>query len=236
MSPKHFGIFGWPVEHSLSPKLHNEAFQKAGLDWHYKLLPTRPEELEAAVRRFREEGFAGANVTVPHKEKIIAFLDGTSDTARAIGAVNTLYWKGDKLWGDNTDADGFLEDLKQKGVEVKDKPVLILGSGGSAKAIKYALEQAGAGSIHTWTRRSGDKLVAEEITVNCTPGLDQAMLDSFEFKAGQVLYDLVYVPEQTPLMLKAQKDGAKAYNGYGMLVEQARLSRQVWLHLDHRRA
>ncbi|MES2504132.1 MAG: shikimate dehydrogenase [Myxococcota bacterium] len=225
---KRFGIFGWPLDYSLSPEIHNAAFKQAGLDWSYELLPTKSEDLAAAVIRFREESFGGANVTIPHKEKIIPFLDGLTDTAAAIGAVNTLFWKHDKLIGDNTDAPGFLEDLRKKEVRLPGMKALVLGAGGSAKAIGYALFHGHADNIETWTRSSGAMPMPGDITVNCTPGLSPEYLEEIQFGPGQVLYDLVYDPEETPLMKKAIAGGAKAFNGKGMLLEQAALSFEIW--------
>lgn len=224
---KKFGLLGWPIAHSLSPSIHNRAFQKTGLDWIYELWPTKPEDLEQAIANFRTQHFSGANITVPYKETIIAYLDAMTPIAKKIGAVNTLYWDGDKLIGDNTDAPGFLEDLAEHHIVPAEKSVLILGAGGSAKAIKYALEKAGA-LVETWTRQLRLPLIPQEITVNCTPGLSLEALESFHFKTGQILYDLVYVPEETPLMQKALKEGAQAFNGKGMLLKQAALSFEVW--------
>ncbi len=216
------------MSYSKSPEIHNAAFKQAGLDWDYCLLPTKPEELESAVERFRADNFRGANVTIPHKETIMLYLNGLTKRASEIGAVNTLFWQDHQLMGDNTDAHGFLADLAAKGIDIKGKPVLILGAGGSSKAIRYALEQAGANPINTWTRRSGGVPKPVYLTVNCTPGLDPELLVQTQFEPGQVLYDLVYVPEQTPLMQKARAEGAQAYNGYGMLLEQALESFRLW--------
>jgi len=225
---KQFGLFGWPIAHSLSPSIHNAAFQKAGLDWTYDLWPTKPEDLRQALIDFRASRHAGANVTVPHKETIMAYLDALTPRAQKIGAVNTLFWHADELVGDNTDADGFLADLAEHGFSLVNKSVLILGAGGSSKAVRYALEQAGVASIKTWTRKSGEALIPQDVTINCTPGLDADVLARLKFSSGQFLYDLVYVPEETPLMCKARQDGAAALNGKGMLLAQAALSFERW--------
>ena len=224
---KKFALLGWPIAHSLSPGIHNSAFQKAGLDWEYVLWPTKPEELEQAILNFRAQKFSGANITIPYKESVMGYLDALTPRAREIGAVNTLFWDGDKLTGDNTDADGFLEDLREKNIELKNKSALILGAGGSSKAIKYALEKAGA-RVETWTRKSGVIFMPSDITINCTPGLDPELLKQIKFRPNQVLYDLVYIPEITPLMQQALNSGAKAFNGKGMLEKQAGLSFRVW--------
>jgi shikimate dehydrogenase len=139
------GLMGWPVEHSLSPAMHNAAFAALGLDWAYVPLPVPPDRLGEAVRGLVALGFAGANVTVPHKEAVVPFLDRLTPAAQAIGAVNTiLVGPGGELTGDNTDAAGFLADLRAEGVEPSGRRPLILGAGGAARAVAYALSQAGA--------------------------------------------------------------------------------------------
>lgn len=229
---KKFGLFGCPISHSLSPSIHNRAFQKEGLDWIYDLWPTKPEELEQAISNFRSMGCCGANITIPHKETVMVYLDAITPMAQKIGAVNTLFWNGDKLTGDNTDAVGFLNDLAEQGVLLRNKTALILGAGGSAKAIKYALEQSGMTLVETWTRKSGDVPVPKDLTVNCTPGLDSDLLARVKFQPGQVFYDLVYIPEETSLMRKARSDGGIAFNGKGMLLKQAALSFERWKQSD----
>ena len=229
---KVFGLFGFPVEQSLSPAIHNEAFGKEGLDWEYVLWPTHPEQLASAINDFRQNHFSGANVTIPHKETVMAYLDEISPKAQEIGAVNTLLWKGGKLLGDNTDADGFLKDLRDKNIHLKGRTVLILGAGGSSKAIFYALKQAEVALVKNWTRREKGSLSAvikeADLIINCTPGLEAELLSTLQFRPGQILYDLVYNPEQTPLMQKALEYGAQAFNGKGMLLAQAALSFELW--------
>lgn len=159
------GVIGWPVTHSLSPVMQNAALQALGLPWTYDLLPVQPPDLAAAVQALRAEGFVGANVTVPHKQAIIPHLDGLTPTARAIGAVNTLFWglppadarpdasigvlsgagvECKHLFGDNTDGIGFIADLTAHGLVVAGRRVLVIGGGGAARAVVYALAAAGA--------------------------------------------------------------------------------------------
>lgn len=137
------GAIGWPIAHSLSPAMHNAAFQALGLNWCYVPLPVRPGQVEAALRGLVALGFRGANVTVPHKQAVIPYLDAVSDDARAIGAVNTLVVKDGRLLGDNTDATGFLVDLRRAGFEPVGRRALVLGAGGGARAVAYALAMAG---------------------------------------------------------------------------------------------
>ena len=130
------GLIGWPVSHSVSPAMHNAAFDHLGLDWRYVPLPVdpgRPDGVGEAVRGLRALGLRGANVTVPHKQAVMAHLDRLTPAAQAIGAVNTIVVAADgALVGDNTDAPGFIADLRAHGVDPAGQRVLVLGAGGSA--------------------------------------------------------------------------------------------------------
>jgi len=136
-------LVGWPVEHSLSPAMHNAAFKALGIDWRYELFPAPPGQLGAAVADLRAGDHQGANVTVPHKGAIMAYLDEIDDAARAIGAVNTIVVRGTRLVGYNTDGSGFLRALREAGLEPSVRHALVLGAGGAARAVVYALAQAG---------------------------------------------------------------------------------------------
>jgi len=136
-------LIGWPVEHSLSPAMHNAAFKALGLDWRYELFPVPPGQLGAAVADLRAGEYGGANVTVPHKSAVMAYLEDIDDAARAIGAVNTIVVRGTRLAGYNTDGPGFLRALREAGLEPSGRRALVLGAGGAARAVVYALAQAG---------------------------------------------------------------------------------------------
>ncbi|RMF36538.1 MAG: shikimate dehydrogenase, partial [Chloroflexi bacterium] len=158
------GIIGWPVAHSLSPAMHNTAFAALGLNWAYVPLPVPPGAVEDALRGLKALGFAGANVTIPHKEAVIPYLDEVTPAARAMGAVNTLLVRREngttRLVGDNTDAIGFLEDLRAAGFDPAGRRCLVLGAGGGARAVVYALAQAGAHvTLHNRTPRRAQALV-----------------------------------------------------------------------------
>jgi shikimate dehydrogenase len=145
---KIYGIFGYPVEHTFSPGMHNAAFKKLGMDACYVPFAVRPDELETAVRAIASLGLCGLNVTVPHKEKVIAYLDDLSEEARLIGAVNTIEVSDRKLIGHNTDGRGFLRSLKENaGLNPKGKRFLFIGSGGAARAVGFSLALAGAKNI-----------------------------------------------------------------------------------------
>lgn len=145
------GLIGWPTSHSVSPAMHNAAFAELGLEWCYVPLPVPTEPVERigeAVLGLRALGLRGANVTVPHKQAVIPYLDRLSPAAQAIGAVNTIRVEPDgSLFGDNTDARGFVADLRDHGVDPAGQRVLVLGAGGSARAVVYGLAAAGAQRI-----------------------------------------------------------------------------------------
>lgn len=138
------GVMGWPVAHSLSPAMHNAAFAALGLNWRYVPLPVHPDRVGEAVRGLHALGFAGCNVTVPHKQAVIPYMSSLSEEAEALGAANTLVRDGDGWRGENTDVRGFLDDLAAHGVEVAGRLCLVLGAGGSARAVVWGLLKAGA--------------------------------------------------------------------------------------------
>lgn len=145
---KIYGIFGHPVEHTFSPGMHNSAFKKLGMDSCYVPFAVPPENLEDAVRAVIPLGLRGLNVTVPHKERVLAFLDELSEEARLIGAVNTIEVRKGRLIGHNTDGRGFLRSLREHGgLEPKGKKFLFIGSGGAARAVSFSLALAGAALI-----------------------------------------------------------------------------------------
>lgn len=143
-----YGIFGHPVEHSFSPGMHNAAFKKLGMDACYVPFAVSPEKLEYAIRAVVPLGLRGLNITVPHKERVSAYLDELSDEARLIGAVNTIEVRNGRLIGHNTDGRGFLRALNEHGwTDLKGKKFLFIGSGGAARAVGFSLALAGAASI-----------------------------------------------------------------------------------------
>jgi len=141
---KFVGLIGYPVEHSLSPAMHNSAFAALNLNWCYVPLPVHPERLGEAVAGLRAMSFVGANVTVPNKEAVMSYLDEVTPEAQAIGAVNTIVMREGKSIGHNTDWQGFLTALSEGGFDPQGKRAVVLGAGGAARAVVYALAQAGA--------------------------------------------------------------------------------------------
>jgi shikimate dehydrogenase len=149
------GVIGWPVEHSLSPAMHNAAFAALELDWAYVPLPVYPDHVGEAVRGLRALGFAGANVTVPHKGAVLAHLDEVSHAAQVIGAVNTLVVRDGLIHGDNTDAAGFIASLGDAGFDPAGTYCAVLGAGGAARAVVHALADAGALQVCVYNRSLG---------------------------------------------------------------------------------
>lgn len=156
------GIVGWPVAHSFSPAMHNAAFAAAGLNWAYVPLPLHPDDVATAVTALPTLGFRGVNVTVPHKQAVIPHLQEVEAGARAIGAVNTLLFRNGRAAGHNTDWSGFLADLHAQAVDVNGRDCLVLGAGGSARAVVYALAREG-GRVQVLARRviQAQQLVAD---------------------------------------------------------------------------
>jgi shikimate dehydrogenase len=146
------GLIAWPIGHTLSPAMHNAAFDALDLNWRYVPLPVRPDRVEAAVRGLAALGFVGCNVTVPHKQAVLPFLDTIAPGASAFGAVNTIVVEqnGDDratVKGDNTDYQGFIGSLRSEGFEPKGKKAVVVGGGGGARAVVFGLLQAGVTDV-----------------------------------------------------------------------------------------
>lgn len=182
-STKKVGVMGWPVSHTLSPLMHNAAFQAAGLNYIYMPLAVKPEELEQAVSGLKALGFAGANVTIPHKIKVMEYLDQIDRTAQLTGAVNTIVSRDGRLTGYNTDGDGFIASLKAHGVEVNGSNALLIGAGGSARAVACGLALNGVRllGIAARNRTKAQELAAglDEIAAISGMGFeDEAYIDA----------------------------------------------------------
>lgn len=255
LNPSQFaGIIGWPLEHTLSPVIQNVALKRLDLDWVYVPFAVPPEQLSDAVEGLRALGAIGANVTMPHKETVIAHLDDLSGDARAVGAVNTIQAVGGKLIGHNTDIDGFRSFVADDaGLEVRGATCLVLGGGGAARAVVGALHDLGAARISIAARRQdqavelarlrnhalndsmpwddvAQRVVEFDLVVNATPiGMAaEPLLPEARFRAGQAVVDLVYDPPTTPLVERARASGAAGWGGLGMLVHQAAASLRIW--------
>jgi len=256
------GLIGYPVSHSLSPKIQNAALKACGLEGDYSLFPIGPDDmqaLKALLDRVRSGEITGINVTIPHKQNVISFMDELTPTAKAIGAVNVIYMRGNKLIGDNTDAPGFLSDLNQFLSKHQSKIVnwqsaIVLGAGGSAHSVVYALcndswhvtiaarrlEQAGqlasqfeganAIELNFQTfQPSNFQLIVNTTPLGMTPNIDQSPLpENLSLSKHTKIYDLVYNPRETKLVRDARALGLNATTGLGMLIEQAALGFELW--------
>jgi shikimate dehydrogenase len=241
------GVLGFPVAHSRSPAMHNAAFEALGLDWRYAKLPVPPELFEETVRALPASGYRGANVTIPHKLAALALADSASDVARAIGAANTLTFE-DGIAADNTDAGGFLAAL---GEPPRGMRALVLGAGGAARAVVWALADAGAADVAIWNRTPeraaeladafGARAVATpepaELVVNTTSvglqGDDLSELPLDRVGQPRLACDLVYrAAGATPFAAWASQSGARVVDGLEILVRQGALSFQRWTGQD----
>jgi shikimate dehydrogenase len=243
------GVLGWPVAHSRSPAMHNAALAELGLhDWRYQSLPVPPRLLAETTRALGHSGFAGANVTIPHKHAALALADRATDAALAIGAANTLSFAADgTISAENTDAPGLLEAI---GEPLAGRRALVLGAGGSARAAIWALREAGAGEVVVWNRTPAraEALAREldarfeaqplpaDVLVNCTAVGLQAAADELAQLAltprrlgdYPLVVDLVYREGATELLRAAAERGARTVDGIEVLVAQGALSLELW--------
>lgn len=257
-STKVLCIIGDPIEHSLSPAIQNAAFKELGLDMVYVPFRVAEDRLEEAVNSIRALNMAGMNVTIPHKEKVMMYLDRVDELARFIGAVNTIVNRDGELTGYNTDADGYLESLAvEAGFDPKGKNVIIVGAGGAGRAILCAFLAAEVNSVvianRTYDRAK--KLADEfriknesieavdfdgiypyiktaDLIVNTTSlgMMDKGSLDLplGLLPKGSVVSDIVYRPLKTEFLKKAVAIGLKTHGGLGMLVYQGAIGFELW--------
>jgi shikimate dehydrogenase len=222
------GILGWPTSHSLSPRMQNAGFAALGLDWAYVPLPTPPEGLGDAVRGLVATGFAGANVTIPHKRAVIELCDEVDEIAARAGSVNTLRFVDGRVLGSSTDGDAVASQVDAGG-----RSVLVLGAGGAAAAVVEALERAGAEV--TVAHRRGDDWPPSgagfDVLVNATPVKDELIVAPVE---GQQVVDLAYLPDgrETALVAAARSAGCEVVvDGLDVLLAQGAASFEQWTGL-----
>ena len=241
-------VLGWPVKHSRSPKIHGYWLRQLGLSGDYSYIEVAPENLAATVSELRAQGFAGANITVPHKEAVFALCDTVTPQAKAVEAVNTIWLKNGILHGDNTDIYGFAQNLTDFAPQWQTgKTAMVLGAGGAARGILFALVAQGYSKIFLVNRglerasalaarwphsvealsweAAPARLPQADLLVNTTSlGMSGQPPLKFELtgaKPGLVVNDIVYVPLQTDLLKNARGMGLTAVDGLGMLLHQA---------------
>ncbi len=243
-------VIGSPVRHSLSPALHNAAFQQLGIDWAYAAFEVAPGDAPAALAAMRVFGLGGLSVTMPHKEAVAGAVDALDPAAAALRSVNTVVPERDgSLKGYSTDGAGFVASLAAAGVVVAGRSVCVLGAGAAARAVIDALARAGAARVTVVNRTPAAAeqaaslagaagvvgvaadVAAADIVVNATSvgmGSQELPCDASWLSAGQVVADLVYHPRRTALLQTARAAGATTVDGLGMLVHQAALQQQLW--------
>ena len=252
---------GWPVMHSRSPALHNYFFKQYRLAGTYVPLAIQPDALEPALRALAPLGFAGCNLTIPHKERALAIVDEVDALARAIGAISCVVVRPDgSLWGTNNDVHGFARNIlqQQPGWRADAGPAVVIGAGGGARAIVYSLVDRGAREIRLTnrTRERAETLAREfgsavrvigwddrhralegaAMLVNTTSqgmvGQPPLDLDLAQLPASALVADIVYIPLETPLLAAARRRGNKTIDGLGMLLHQACLAWKYWFNID----
>lgn len=255
------GVLGWPVAHSRSPRLHNYWLRHYGINGAYLPLPARPEHFAEAVMGLVRLGFAGANVTIPHKEAAFALCTRADESARKAGAANTLVFSASgEIAASNTDGFGFIEALRAgaPGFDARRGPAVVLGAGGSARAVVQALVEAGTPEIRVVNRSAerAEKLAealdaalrisdwravpraleGAALLVNTTnlgmKGQPPLEIDLSPLPKSAVVNDIVYVPLETPLLRAARTRGHPAVDGLGMLLHQARAGFKAWFGRD----
>ena len=252
------GIIGHPVAHSLSPVFQGAAFKECGLDVRYELWDTPLDELPGRVLSLRGEQYLGANVTIPHKEAVIPLLDELGGQSARVGAVNTIVNRSGRLFGFNTDGPGFVAALRNEAYfDPAGKSFLLVGAGGGARGIAFALAEARALRIEISNRsvdraeklardvaaagaevvvsRPGASLERFDCVVNCTslgmhggPGAAATPCDPSGMRAGSLAVDIVYTPEETPFLAAARAAGLKTLPGLPMLIYQGALAFELW--------
>jgi shikimate dehydrogenase len=255
------GVMGWPVMHSRSPKLHNYWLDRHGLAGTYVPLAVRPEGLPAALRALPALGFAGCNLTIPHKESALAVVDEIDPTARRMGAISCVVVRPDgSLVGSNNDGFGFVASILSEapGWRADAGPIVVIGAGGGARAVVYSLAERGAREIRVVNRTlARAQALADEfggpiealpwddraaalrgaaLLVNTTSQgmIGQPALDLplDTLPATALVADIVYIPRETALLAEARRRGNRTVNGLGMLLHQARPAWKAWFGLE----
>lgn len=251
-----YAVIGDPIAHSISPELHNQIFERMGVDKVYMPLRIRPQDLKHALPLLRDN-LKGFNVTIPHKQEIMKYIDDLDERARAYGAVNTVKVEDGKLKGYNTDGLGFMMSLEREKIDLEHKRIWLAGAGGSARVVAYELLQKGCSvTIANRSEKRGQQLAAEleertgsrkvkscriediqpgyDIIINATPVGMHPFIDEMPIKeelleGAALVYDLVYNPDQTKLLRTAAAKGIKTINGFPMLFYQAIKAQEIWM-------
>ncbi|CAH0139490.1 Shikimate dehydrogenase (NADP(+)) [Peribacillus sp. Bi96] len=255
---KIYGVMGDPIAHSMSPDIHNDAFEKENIEAVYHHFHVTKEGLGDAVKGMKALGIEGFNITIPHKTSIIPLLDEVDELALAIGAVNTVVNKNGRFIGYNTDGKGFFKSLCDEiSGDIKAKNTLVIGAGGAARAIYFTLVKEGVKQVdianRTKEKAAGlvsdcpyDKvskalsiieaeeslsqydLIIQTTSSGMSPEVDHSPLKIDQLKTGAIVSDIIYNPLQTKLLREAEEKGAETQNGLGMFINQAALAFEIW--------
>ena len=246
---KKYFVIGNPIEHSLSPKLHNYWIKKNNIDAVYDKKQLNESDIEGVISKIKNDKIHGMNVTVPFKKSVIPFLDQLTPLAKEVQSVNTIFKKDNKVVGDNTDVGGFEKGLKYINYDLKNKSVFILGAGGVASSIILALKRLGAAKIilSNRTKEKANDLKKKytdleiidwgeipdfDMIINATSlGLknnDQIKLNYAEIGTNKLFYDIIYNPNKTKFLSKANQFGNQIENGKMMFIYQAQLAFKIW--------
>jgi shikimate dehydrogenase len=248
-----FYLLGYPVGHSVSPPMHNAAFKELGMPYNYSSLGVEPAKLaEALESKVKTADFGGANVTIPHKIEMLGLVDRLDESAKRAGAVNTLEWNDDLLTGYNTDATGGMKALIDAYGDISGAKMVILGAGGAASALAAILKpkvkeltilnrtvgkakalaekvEAGYGSIVDDQAQVGSAdIIINTTPIGMHPNVNASPIDKKHLNGDQMVFDIVYNPLKTQLMLDAEEVGAKTLGGLWMLVHQGAEAFEIW--------
>lgn len=249
-------VIGWPIAHSRSPLIHNYWLKSLGIDGHYDQVAVEPAQLEQFLRSLPASEYVGCNVTLPHKELALPAIDHIDESVKSIGALNTVYIRNGKTYATSTDGDGFLQNLQANhpNFDAHGKTIVILGAGGSAKAIIERLLRAAVAEIIIVNRSAaraqqlklqfGDKITisdpnqlatvlkSADLLVNTTSqgmiGQPSLEIDLSALPAAAIVADIVYAPLKTLLIIQAENLGLRTVTGLGMLLHQAVIGFEKW--------
>jgi len=237
-----YGLLGEKLSHTYSPKIHKLILEYTKLNGEYKLFPVQKSKIDEIINKVREGHIKGLNVTIPYKMEVMKYIEGVSEEAEYIGAVNTICLKNEKLIGYNTDSFGFKNTLINNGVEVENKNVAVLGSGGAAKAIVYILKSMKSAGVDIFSRspegsqKGYDELKYNHnyhIIINTTPAgmypeTENSPINKEQIGCAKAVVDIIYNPIETRLLFYAKELGIKHINGMYMLVSQAVKAQEIF--------
>ncbi|NOJ69795.1 shikimate dehydrogenase [Paenibacillus alvei] len=258
-SSKVYAVIGDPIAHSKSPLMHNAALQEMEVDGVYTAFHVKPEQLEHAVAGIRALGLGGVNVTIPHKEQVMAYLDEIDESARVIGAVNTIVHCEGKLYGYNTDGLGYVRSLQEEmQADIPSSRIVIIGAGGAARGIAYALlaegckeltianrtverahalaeELSGFGKVRSVMLNDTPAIPPQDVdiviqttSVGMHPHIDEMPVAKEWIQSHMLVSDIIYNPLETALLQAAKAQGCRIHNGLGMFVHQGAIAFELW--------